>query len=292
VLPPSRGTVIRAYSSRGLYWKEPVALESALYVNEGDLIFTACHYDDSWQETSDFYSELELLKVEEVRLLSSLLLPIHFDGGLALFHPMPQELLVAETPKFDSQEVQDSVSRQLRAALSAKVFDHYDYLSLPPMLDERRRYDYRELSLPTALQKRLHSAVNVDDHLLIRGLYGLIRCSMLLNYRMFLEEATLALYVSLDASFELVIRLLSQQGHVNPSSYDAGAWMAAAFKEEYFNNRYFEEYYDDRIRTLHPKSRFGIFPFAPLAADDCYYLLKGLREVYKLLILGEVVGPE
>jgi hypothetical protein len=38
-----------------------------------------------------------------------------------------------------------------------------------------------------------------------------------------------------------------------------------------------------------PESRLGVFPFAPLAADDRYELYEHLREVYNLLIFGEVV---
>ncbi len=111
---------------------------------------------------------------------------------------------------------------------------------------------------------------------------------MLGQYDLFLEEATYALYVSLDASFALIRRKMEQQGHKNPSAYEAAEWIDAAFGVPYDGYRYFEDYYDDRIKALHPNSRFGSFPFPPLAADDSYGLVPHLREVYKYLILGEI----
>jgi hypothetical protein len=40
--------------------------------------------------------------------------------------------------------------------------------------------------------------------------------------------------------------------------------------------------------TMHPESRYGIFPHAPLFADDCYDLRDDLQEVYAYLVAGYV----
>jgi hypothetical protein len=256
-----------------------------MYANETDLIFTASSYDDAWQSRSEFYSDNELLKIEEVRLLSSLMLPLDMDQGLVVVHPLPCEIFISETIDLNDQGAQQIVSRDIRSSLDKTAFAHYDYVSLPPVWDSTQTYDYRQDALPSALQSRIFDSIDITDHLLVRGLYGLLRCAMLMNYRLFLEEATFALYVSLDASFSLVARRMAAEGHQNPTAYDAGEWIAKTFGEDYNSGRYFEDYYDDRIRAMHPHSRFGVFPFAPLAADDCYYLFKGLREVYRMLIL-------
>ena len=63
------------------------------------------------------------------------------------------------------------------------------------------------------------------------------------------------------------------------------------FNSEIDTGRYFSEFYDDRIKTMHPSSRLGIFPVAPLAADDFYFLRQGLVEVYYWLITGRVLAP-
>lgn len=54
---------------------------------------------------------------------------------------------------------------------------------------------------------------------------------------------------------------------------------------------YFEDFYDARIKTMHPSSRFGIFPVAPLEADDFLFLRYGLIEVYYWLITKRVHAP-
>jgi hypothetical protein len=54
---------------------------------------------------------------------------------------------------------------------------------------------------------------------------------------------------------------------------------------------YFEDFYDARIKTMHPSSRFGIFPVAPLEADDFLFLRYGLIEVYHWLITKRVHAP-
>jgi hypothetical protein len=290
-LPPERGTVVRAYSPRGFYWKQSVALPSAIYANQTDLILTACVYDDRWQSDSEFYSENELLKLEEVRLLASLMLPLDVNQGWAVLHPLPCELLLPQVFDLSEEYAQALVSKEIRTRLSKGAFAGYDYLSLPPIWDTDKAYEYRGDPLPVGLQGQIYDAIDTTDHLLIRGLYGLIRCAMLMRYDLFREEATLALYVSLDASFSIVTRCMSAEGLSNPSAYDAGEWIANAFGEEYVGNKYFEEYYDDRIRAMHPNSRFGVFPFAPLSADDCYFLFESLRDVYRLLILRTADRP-
>jgi len=59
----------------------------------------------------------------------------------------------------------------------------------------------------------------------------------------------------------------------NPTALDAGALIDA----EVFNHRhgpggYFGDFYEDRIKTMHPSSRFGVFPVPPLGADNYLFL--------------------
>jgi hypothetical protein len=61
-----------------------------------------------------------------------------------------------------------------------------------------------------------------------------------------------------------------------------------AFNDIHRLGRYFEDYYDGRIKTLHPESRYGIFPHAPLAVDDFHFLYDDMLEVYAFLLCGYV----
>jgi hypothetical protein len=71
---------------------------------------------------------------------------------------------------------------------------------------------------------------------------------------------------------------------LNPSALDAGALIDEIdrFDPQLSTMSYFEEYYQARIKTMHPSSRFGIFPVAPLEADDFVFLRSGLIESLSL----------
>ena len=113
----------------------------------------------------------------------------------------------------------------------------------------------------------------------------------------FIESIT-TLFISLEASLRLVLRALKQQGNRNPTSEDAMNYIQKVFDMPpiYINNgskirhmkNYFQEYYESRIKSVHPESRFGIFPFAQLQVDDFYFLKDDLIEVYAFLLTGQV----
>jgi hypothetical protein len=112
---------------------------------------------------------------------------------------------------------------------------------------------------------------------------------MLWQYGIFFEEATHALYGGLDAAYSLVERNMIAEGPKNPSSYDRMAWLESKMNHKLSGMRFFEEFQDDRIRTVHAQSRLGVFPFAPLSVDDGCFLYYALREFYNFMIFGQVV---
>jgi hypothetical protein len=62
-----KGTVARTFAPWGNYWRENFTSPSAIYVNQGDLIFSACHFDIS-AYSGDYYSEFKQPTLEELRL--------------------------------------------------------------------------------------------------------------------------------------------------------------------------------------------------------------------------------
>jgi hypothetical protein len=89
----------------------------------------------------------------------------------------------------------------------------------------------------------------------------------------------------------MVLRVLREHGLQNPSAVDAGALINNTFNPGVNSGSYFEEYYEDRIKTMHPSSRFGVFPVAPLLADDYFFLRHGMVEVYHWLITKRKLEP-
>jgi hypothetical protein len=148
-------------------------------------------------------------------------------------------------------------------------------------LDSYAEIDKRRLG-------RLYRTIDVEDHLLIRGLGSLLKGAMLRCHREFMEHACMALWVSLEASFRLVLREMKKDGYVNPSARDAGKLLDDIFDSEYESDGYFEDFYEERIKTMHPESRFGTYPAPPLNYDEYSQLEASLRTVYELLITGHV----
>jgi hypothetical protein len=126
----------------------------------------------------------------------------------------------------------------------------------------------------------------------MRGLGALLRAHMCWCHPEIAEAAAIQLYVALDVSFEIMLEILRGRGLTNPSALDAGALIGEVFNPGIESERYFEDYYEDRIKTLHPSSRYGVFPVPPLLADDYYFLRHGLVEVYHWIITGRKLKPE
>lgn len=142
---------------------------------------------------------------------------------------------------------------------------------------------------------RLHlfwRRIRPSNYVLMRGIRALIKADMLCHYREFWEEALLSIYVALDASFHLVMENLRSNGAINPTSHDAAVWLHKHFDAP-FNlrppeevERYFEQFYAERIMALHPASRYGQAPFVPTMHDDVIHLRRSLREIFSYLISG------
>ena len=288
--PSRQGTVIRAYSPLGLYWHDDLHLPTAIYMNRGDLIFTACHFDKNIH-TGDYYTEFDEPMVEEISLLSALLLSVGFDQGMIYPYPLGAHVLIDKRDDLHQLHNPVGLARLLRSCFEAGS-ESRQLDGLPPPLFGGPDYEFKEQSAPLSLQERIHAAIRIDDPLLMRGLGTLMKSMMLGRHRLFGEDAFYPLYISLEASYQLILKKLCALGIEFPNTRDAAEFMETIFKEKPSGRGYFEDYYIDRISAVHPTSRFGTFPYAPLMHDDLYWLFKALREVYRFLILDEVVTLE
>jgi hypothetical protein len=52
-------------------------------------------------------------------------------------------------------------------------------------------------------------------------------------------------------------------------------------------DKYYEEFYEDRIKAVHPNSRFGPAKFTPLYVDDLFMLYNDLLRTFEFLITGK-----
>jgi hypothetical protein len=162
----------------------------------------------------------------------------------------------------------------------------------PPPAFGGPAYLWREGGVDSDRILNLVGATQPNDHLLMRGLGALLQADMCFQHSEIKGVAVLPLYVALEASYQMMLRLLRERGVSNPTALDAGAFIDA----EVFDHRngpggYFRDFYEDRIKTTHPSSRFGVFPVPPLSADDYFSLRHALVEVYYWLITKQRLLP-
>src|SRR5262252_2719402 len=104
----------------------------------------------------------------------------------------------------------------------------------------------------------------MNEWVAIRGLGALLRADMLWQHREFSESSIMALHVAIEASFQIVREKLRAIGNPDPSAHNAGAYLDSVFNPGLVTGPYFLDYCEDRIKSSHPSSRFGVFPFPPL----------------------------
>lgn len=258
-----------------------------------DIVF-AVTYGRRWKASLDDlpYSEVDWLEPELIRLLGALMMTEQFaDGSRCRFYPIPHSGRVIDAESFDL--MQPGSAEVVKSALLRTPI-----LRGVVALEECRKsvgwqngflFDMNELSIeefPVYWQ-----GIKTADHVLLRGIQALIKSDMLATHEEFMEEATIATFIAMEASFQLVRRHLQAIGNPNPSSADAGKWVYETFDEPMGvwaseGMRYFDEFYDQRIQTVHPASRFGDIPYAPVMVDDWIHLRETLPGIFAYLVLN------
>ena len=258
---------------------------TAAYLPSEELILTICKVDP-FRHADVPYSEFDHPSVEEFRLLAALTLAVDYDDGLVRLQPLSSTLLIeTDDLALDCPSVEDEVRRALVSQWRMRSLKHEaPYPPYPP-----GTYDFRPDAAPTALQRRLFDAVDLDDHLITRGLRTLLRAQMLSTHPFYAEEAIYPLHVALDASHSLFRRQMGAEGHLNPSSKDVAGRFEQVFSEPATGEAYFNDYYSDRVMAQHPLSRYGSVPYVPATHSHAIWLFKALREVYRYFLLGEVI---
>jgi len=98
----------------------------------------------------------------------------------------------------------------------------------------------------------------------------------------------MSLWISLDASFNLCRREMAIKGQRDASAADVGNYLDNLLGYLPSGERYFADFYEERVKTMHPESRFGVYPAAPLCADEYSQLLGSLIPTYEYLIVGRI----
>src|SRR5580704_9737143 len=256
--PLSPRVRVRVFSPLGYYPQHSIALPNARLLVNDELIVSSVYVEPPEVHGLEHSFELEYLALEETRFLAGIALAVHPDNGRAYTYPLHEHVDV-------DFGVDDDAVIEAAQQLATRIFDHSEWSrrTVPPPACGGPAYQWREAGVNVDNVRNVVCATQLNDHLLMRGLGALLRADMCCQHHEIADAAALQLYVALDASFEMILRLLREQGVSNPTALDAGALIDEVFDPEIETGSYFEGYYEDRIKTMHPSSRFGMYAVPP-----------------------------
>ena len=271
----------------GRYPKSEIAHGRSSLIVEKDIAILASIVREQTAHglTFDHYSEVEFLALEEVRFLGAVTLSMRPDRGILAPYPLRLHRDMALRPRLGRQDLLDA-AREFAASIPLNHWNPCGLVLLPKV--SGLNYVRHEVPIDERLFRQVMQKVDLKDHLVMRGLGAVVKSDMLDQHPEFPDASAAMLYVALDAGFQMTLRQLRKQGMANPSAHDAGAYIDNAFGQKPSGMRFFEEFYEDRVKSVHPTSRLGTFPFPPIGYDDYWHLRSHLIEVFNLLITGHI----
>lgn len=240
------------------------------------------------------YSEFDWASPEELRLMASLVLCELRDEPYVSLYPV-----VRYSPRLDVDELDLTCPltvHRVRDLVLKTVADTSTHFGPHGLFGGVRAKKYNTVPADRYGFDRLLTfweALGDASFVFFRGIYTLIKADMLRQHYEFNEEAIVSLYVALDASFSSVKRHLQDVGIKEPSAHDAAVWLHHHFDAPFGlhapheTEKYFEEFYEQRVMTLHPLNKYGEIPYAPIMHDDIPHLRRSLREIFAYLLLEE-----
>lgn len=274
--------VLRPLASSSLLPEQScLSSNSSLIVEEGLSFFAARIVED------EEYFELAWSTPEEISLMAALTIGANPDFGKVCLFPARWPVYVAdEGQDLSSAVAVENATKLLRQKL-LESRNPNNWEEMPPFVTERPYGFNRGMPLSPEYVSRLIASIDTNNHVLVRGLSHLLKTSMLKQLSSsFIDTACLEIYVALEATLDLILERLRQAGHPNPSNRDASRYIQEAFGQPHKVDKYYEQYYEDRIKAVHPNSRFGASNFTPLYVDDLYMLYEDLLRNFEFLITG------
>jgi len=278
--------VLRAYSPLGFYPSAGFCHPEGCFFIDESLIFSAVQFNPV--KLADYDPEREWISPAEIRLLGSMSLTIPEGSGVVYGYPDPVGYRIENGALDDitGEDFMIQAKEALCRELGMRNSGFWTTVPVPPMFGGPP-CEFNTAAWPPAEQHEFFNTIDVEDHLLIRGLGALLKGWILNRHHLFHTEACISLHITIEASRDIILRKL-RASVSNPSDVDAANYLARAFGEPESTEHYFAGFYADRIKSVHPMSRYGTYPEPPLAADDFFDLYHWLWLAYRFLIAGKV----
>ncbi|MEX0845965.1 MAG: hypothetical protein WD022_11830 [Balneolaceae bacterium] len=278
--------IVRAYSPLGYYPSKSILSFDAALIQHEDLFFSFVKLFRD--EPDDYYSEREWLYPVEIKFLSSLVLSVPKKHGKIYSYPdaIGYKVKIEDSKDLTHEDTIQKIKTELITKIKARNSHFWDVAPLGPLFGGPN-YQVNTNADNVDYQNEIFTAIDLSNHLLIRGLGGLIKGDLLNIHHIFHTEACISLHIAMEASMYLIYRRLEENGE-KPSPEKASKYISEIFGNSNPPKNYFEDFYEDRIKAVHPENRYGTYPDAPLAADDFYDLYKHLKCVYEFLVTGNI----
>lgn len=275
---------VTPFKATGWYPQGSFGTSTARFFADDKVVF-AVTPDVTWSREGDLpYSEVDWMQPELVRLLGAIIFCERFTDRRCCFYP------VVHGDVFVSGRALDFENAESVKAVRDMVVGVAPFTSPSAEVPEHTRGGlFKASELNISWVRRYWHSISPNNFVLMRAIQAMVKCDMLSNHPEFQEEAGIAAFIALDATFELVLRHLRSLGVKNPSAVDAGTWFHRTFDGPMgFRlpepGRFFSAFYDQRVRTIHPGSRHGDAPYAVLAIDDRIHLRQALPGTLAFLL--------
>jgi hypothetical protein len=279
--------IVRSLTTRSLLPQNSYLSKDASYVSRKEIAFCATRVT-----AINEYYELGWAHPKEIALFSSVIIGAHPGYGKVFIYPVRWPFCIDDYGQDLSdlnyiEQLGEEIKRKIGVSIDSNEQQN-PWEDLPPVFTNSPYEFNNNVKLNNDYKNHLFESINCENDLLIRGLSHLIKTGMLTRLgRMFFDTACLELYVALEATLHIILERLKDFGMNNPSNKDASDYILEQFGESYRLDRYYQDFYDDRIKAIHPNSRFGTAKFVPLYTDDLYILYDDLLRNFEFLITNK-----
>lgn len=271
--------VVRAMDRRGYFPNESFLSEHAIFIHEGDLVFSAVHAlpDDNY-----LHIELSWATIEEIRLWAAMALSCPENEGYHSIHPSNRVVSVdpLDLPTWDLAD--EDCQQELRARLTAGM----EFMSRGDLMPYSRHHYATNRREQIRLLRSIEDSQRREPEL-VRGLVCFLKSAMLFEHPHFGEEAALAVFTAMEAALSTMRNRLASHAGQAVSFEDVYTVIRSQVRYGDGLSEYFRDCWEKRIILAHPDNKFGAEAIPFLIADDFYDTYKALVSVYRLLLIGE-----
>lgn len=265
--------IFRIMHPRGRYPSEIVTCQAGMLAEAHwrNFLFSAVRSTDN----DEHQSEICWVLPSEIRFWASITLAYTEKPLSMCLYPLAYSSVPFAKDSFDN-------------AFVWKVALHFDSTFLSSYIGELGGYQKRSGVIDLELQQQLLLKIEMEDSVMMRGLAVFLKANVVYSTgKLFMEEATLLMFLAMEAALEVARTRLQNAGRQNPKFEDAIEYVAKGVAPKDSAMEYFRECYDKRVMLVHPSNRVSSDLVPLLWADDFYDNYDVVADLYRRLLLKD-----